>query len=222
MKKLMLVLSLLPAVMFADPEEDLRSALDCPNLTFTLGGNANWYVQTDDVHAGTSALRSGPIGDDESTYVETTVTGPSILSFWWNVSSESPEYDYVFASVDDNEITRIGGTAENWTKGEVFVPAGEHKVRWTYLKDVSDEDGEDCAWLDEVSVASAPEKITVHYVVNRGEGTLKLTADKVQFTGREKGRGHRAGVALVVVQELGGEPEHGTVVPVLDGLITQV
>ena len=77
MKKLMLALSLLPAVVLADPgADDVKAALDCPNLTFTLGGDANWYVQTDVVHAGTSALRSGPITDNESAYVETTVNGP--------------------------------------------------------------------------------------------------------------------------------------------------
>lgn len=169
MKKLLSLLAILPAVAFAEPDS-LQSALDCPNLAFTLGGDADWFVQTAVVHGGTSALRSGPIGDDESTSVETTVTGPVILSFWWCVSSESVNYDYLFVSVDGEEKERIGGTAENWTKAEILVPEGEHKVRWTYRKDGSDEGGEDCAWLDEFSCLPAPEKITVHYVVNRGEG----------------------------------------------------
>ena len=93
----MLALSLLPAVVLADPgANDLKSALDCSNLTFTPGGESNWYVQSDVFHAGTSALRSGPIGDDGSTYVETT-KGYAFLGWYdaeGNRVSQATSYKY--------------------------------------------------------------------------------------------------------------------------------
>ena len=61
-------------------------ALNSPPLTFTTGGNSNWFIETTDTHDGVSAVQSGTIGDSQSTWIQTQVTGPGTLSFWWKVS----------------------------------------------------------------------------------------------------------------------------------------
>ena len=148
--------------------DTLQGALDCDAFSFTTGGDAEWFSQSSRCKVGDTALRSGAIGDGEVSYVETTVNGGGGLSFWWDVSSEDSDYDYLLVTVDGVEQSRIGGVIEEWTKHTLFVPEGRHTVRWTYCKDSSVDDGEDCAWLDGVTWTPAPEKISVRYVVNRG------------------------------------------------------
>jgi len=135
------------AVTFAD-------AVDAPALGFVSGGHAPWFVQADEVHAGTHAVRSGAITNRETTWMETTVSGAGTLRFWWKVSCEDDEllddWDYLGVTVDGAERGRIDGESE-WA--EVVMPladAGPHTVRWTYVKDRVISEGRDCAWLDAV------------------------------------------------------------------------
>ena len=45
------------------------------------------------------AAQSGAIGDNQSSSLETTVTGPAMLSFWWKVDSEA-NFDFLKVTVD--------------------------------------------------------------------------------------------------------------------------
>lgn len=60
----------------------IQTALDNTSLSFTTGGDAAWFVQSDEVHTGSTALRSGVITDDQETWVRTAVKGPGELTFW--------------------------------------------------------------------------------------------------------------------------------------------
>ena len=149
---------------------DFNTALDCNGLTFTTGGNANWFEQIDDVKVGESALRSGAIksNDDtwEESWLETTVTNTGTLSFWWKVSSESG-CDVLCVSVEDEWKAEISGD-EGWEQKSVIVVAGQ-TVRWKYSKDGSIDEGEDRGWLDGIAFTPAPESMTVTFVTNGGE-----------------------------------------------------
>ena len=148
---------------------EIQEALDCTDLEFTTGGDADWEVQSDVVHTGTSALQSRWIDDDELTYVETTVTGAGVLEFQWKVSSEW-DCDELSVYVDDECVESISGE-QDWSAMSVLVRGpGSHKVRWVYEKDVSSFDGSDCAWLDAVKWTPAPEKMTMKFVLNGGKG----------------------------------------------------
>ena len=72
----------------------IGEAVDNTGLTWTTGGNANWASQTTVSYNGGDAAKSGTISHNQSTWVQTTVTGPGTLSFYWKVSSES-NYDYL-------------------------------------------------------------------------------------------------------------------------------
>jgi len=86
--------------------------------------------------------------------VETTVTGPGALTFWWKVSSE-PGYDYLSFRSDGLVIDSISGE-QTWQQRTNFVPAGSHTFRWRYSKDGSVAAGSDRGWLDGVSFTMSP------------------------------------------------------------------
>ena len=130
----------------------LAEAVGVDGLVLTTGGDSEWtvdpYVFKDDM----VSLRSGHISHSQETWLETTVTGPGDLTFWWKVMGEANRsrlYDYVNVSVDGVVIYKEG--VSDWTNLTVAVTGGgPHVVRWTYLKNASvDADG-DCAWIDSV------------------------------------------------------------------------
>ncbi len=127
----------------------LCGAVDNCNLTWTTGGNANWFEQTVTYYYDGDAAESGDIGDSESTYIQTTVTGPGTLSFWWKVSSSS-YYDRLYFYIDGNSQTYISGTTGSWTQETYDISSGTHTLKWSYEKNVSYSYGLDCGWLDKV------------------------------------------------------------------------
>ena len=62
-------------------------------------------------------------------------------------------YDYLSFSVDGVQLDAICGEVD-WTNMTFEVSGeGEHVLAWTYQKDASGSEGEDCGWLRSVSVA---------------------------------------------------------------------
>jgi hypothetical protein len=127
----------------------LAEALDAVELVWSTGGNANWFAQTAITHDGTDAARSGSIGDNEESWLETTVTGPGELSFWWKVSSEDG-YDYLEFLLDGATQTDLSGDS-GWQLETFSITSGTHTLRWNYYKDGSSDDGLDAGFLDEVT-----------------------------------------------------------------------
>lgn len=125
----------------------VAAALDVEDLTFRADGDAGWYVQGEAVKVGKEALRSGKITRNQSTWIETTVDGAGLLSFWYKISSEQT-YDKLTVTVDGTAVGSFSGEVD-WTRFELEIAeAGTHAVRWTYSKDSSGDKGEDAAWLD--------------------------------------------------------------------------
>ena len=133
------------------PALTLAAALDNTSLSFTTGGDAAWTPQVDETHDGVDAAQSGLIGASQNSWLQTTVTGPGTISFWWNVSSESVNYDYLEFLVDGTQNAKIGGTTETWAQKTVTVTGTRsHTLRWNYRKDSSVDKGSDCGWVDQV------------------------------------------------------------------------
>ena len=136
------------------------SAAECigvPAASVTSGGDMPWFrVLGDPAHDGAAAMRSGAIGDSQSSYVEMTVRGSGSVSFWWKVSSQNKvrtnKHDYLSFTIDGIETATLGGGDIDWTNETCSVADnGMHTLRWTYLKDAADAANEDCAWLDDVA-----------------------------------------------------------------------
>jgi len=136
------------------PPVTLSEALDLADAVWTTGGDRSWAGQTAVAYDGTDAAVSGGIDHNQQSFVETTVTGPGTLTFWWKVSSE-PGYDYLSILSDGLVIDSISGE-QTWQQRTNFVPAGAHTFRWRYSKDGSVVAGSDRGWLDGVSFTLSP------------------------------------------------------------------
>ncbi|MGB9635645.1 MAG: hypothetical protein ACPL1Y_00120, partial [Thermoplasmata archaeon] len=123
-------------------------AVDNTQLTWTTGGNANWYGQTATYYSGGDAAQSGVITHNEVSYVQTTVTGPGTLKFYWKVSSEK-NYDFLIFYIDGTEQTKISGEV-GWEQKTYTIASGTHTLQWKYSKDYSVNSGSDAGWLDKV------------------------------------------------------------------------
>jgi hypothetical protein len=92
--------------------------------------------------------------DGGRSYVRTVVTGPGAVRFWWKVSS-SPDQDFLRFRVDTTYLVQISGE-QDWQMVTFPIEAGSHTVEWAYEKDSFWFDGEDAAWLDQVSFVAGP------------------------------------------------------------------
>ena len=127
----------------------LSDCLNAPNLNWSTGGQSPWFAQSVLSHDGVDAAQSGPIIDNQESWVETQLTGPGILTFWWKVSSED-SFDLLEFSLNSELQTGISGDS-GWQQGFFAIPAGNYAARWRYVKDSSNSDGLDAGWLDQVS-----------------------------------------------------------------------
>jgi subtilisin family serine protease len=129
----------------------LQDALDHVALAWTTGGTADWMGQTNVTHDGEDAARSGSISHRETTWMQTQVTGPGEISFWWRVSSEA-NWDWLEIYVNGVLADRISGET-GWLRSSVYLTNGTHTLIWCYMKDGLDSGsvGQDCGWVDQVT-----------------------------------------------------------------------
>lgn len=132
----------------------LAEALDAPSLGWVTGGNAPWNGLSTVRRDGVDAAQSGPIGDEAESWLETHVTGPGTLTFWWRVSSEAG-YDFLEFYLDGVlQSGHISG-ATAWQGRTNSLLAGNHVLRWRYVKDEGTVSGQDRGWLDMVQYVPA-------------------------------------------------------------------
>jgi hypothetical protein len=129
------------------PVATLGEALGAPELVWSTNGDEVWAPTL--APDGSAAAWSGGIGDLQVSWVETTVTGPGVVSFEWKVSSEL-NGDYLTFSVDGAERTgRISGEV-NWQTLTFTIPSGVHRLTWTYAKNRSTAASLDAGWVRSV------------------------------------------------------------------------
>ncbi len=80
-----------------------------------------------------------------------TVEGSGTVTFYWKVSSESG--DYLKFYIDGQYQTGISGSAD-WEKKSYSLSAGSRTLKWVYSKDGSGYGGEDCGWVDGLTVGT--------------------------------------------------------------------
>ncbi|MGA2747698.1 MAG: immunoglobulin domain-containing protein [Verrucomicrobiota bacterium] len=132
----------------------LAQALNATNLVWTTSGNLPWFTETDITQDGVAAAQSGHISNSQESVLQTTVTGPGALTFWWKVSSEQ-DFDFLECFIDTTEIAAISGEVD-WQQ-EIFpLASGLHTLKWIYIKDPSVSVGLDAGWLDQVAFTPTP------------------------------------------------------------------
>ena len=193
---------------FSTAATSLGAAVDRTNLVWTTGGDAPFTVQTTNAYHGGSAVQTGRIGDNQRTYLSTSVTGPGTLSFYWQVSSK-PGYG-IFSVNLDGASKYSRSESSSWSKSEMAIPAGTHTVKWEYSKnssyassvkyisDSSDASSQDAGWVDYV-VFTPSTNSTLYFphvdtslpwqteiaIINTGDqavsGTLRALSDDGQL-----------------------------------------
>ncbi len=118
------------------------------SLTFTYGGDAPWFIQPLVSRDGI-AYQSGAITNSQSSWMETTVTGPGAIRFWWKVSSAQYSSPLSF-SMDGVSQTRISGGVD-WQKQAYAIPTGSHTLRWTYSAGNYYSSVSSAGWVDQIA-----------------------------------------------------------------------
>jgi endonuclease/exonuclease/phosphatase family metal-dependent hydrolase len=172
---LVFTLALLAPVVGLAQTIPLGDAVDAPTLAWTSGGSAVWMGQTNVTFDTQDSAASGAILDGQESWLETSVTGPGVVSFRWKVSSES---SYDLLECYTNGVLAVAGISGevDWQPVQFFVGAGPHAVRWRYVKDVSLLSGQDRGWVDQVSFATVNPFITTAPVTQ-----FKNSGDTVSF-----------------------------------------
>ena len=146
-------------MMYAyDPENRLTTVnkIDGPlspgcdiALSFTSGGDAAWVLDTNEYSYDHDSARSGDIGDDQETWLQTTVTGPGTLTFDYKLSCDAGD-EYAFSIDGQYRSGRAG--SKDWTESGpwTITGAGTHTIRWKFIKDSSGSSGSDCLWIDRI------------------------------------------------------------------------
>jgi hypothetical protein len=125
----------------------LAEALD-NDLVWTTGGNGKWSAQNKISFYGNDAAVSEDISNNDNTWIQTTVTGPGSLKFYWKLSSEK-YFDSFFFFMDGNLVGLINGEVD-WQEKSYNIGAGTHILRWYYFKNSITSERMDRAWLDNV------------------------------------------------------------------------
>jgi hypothetical protein len=127
----------------------LNQAVNNTTLAFSTGGDAAWFGESVTKYDDQGAAESGAITTNQSSWMETTVVGPGILSFYWKVSS-MPAEDFLELYLDGLlQPDPISGEVD-WVQRTLGVPAGSHIVKWQFTKGTLGSAGSDCGWVDEV------------------------------------------------------------------------
>lgn len=137
----------------------LADALDQPDWTFTTS-DEGWVGEHSVTYDGLDAAASGVTANNGTNYVETIVTGPGAINFYWKVSSE-PTFDFLRLRVDGVEVASISGEVD-WQSRSYEIASGAHTVRWSYEKDQATIGGSDRAWLDKVSFTTGDRVPTIN------------------------------------------------------------
>ncbi len=165
--------------LFSSATVSLNTALD-DTLSWstapTAGDMGNWFGQTKVLRNGDASgtARSAPIGDSQASSIQTTVTGPGTLTFYWSVSSEA-SFDFLNFYINGvRQAGRISGSVgfqqQSWS-----IPAGTHVLQWSYTKDSSMAVGADAGYLDTVifTPAATPKNFTLTVTkLNSSYGTV--------------------------------------------------
>ena len=108
---------------------------------FSSGGDATWYRDSPEMWV------SGEIASDQGdSWIETKVTGPGTLSYYWGVACESGKGSLELY-VNNNLITVLNPD-RSWYPVSYVLSEGTHTIKVCYRKSGTSSSGYiDCGWI---------------------------------------------------------------------------
>lgn len=131
-------------------KSDLGAALNAPQLVWNTSADYPWTAQATNTYDGTLAVQSAalPKGTVNRTWLSTTVTGPTKMSFRYRAMMWSSAFRVY---LDSSVAWQTADAVDDWTLVEVDVPTGVHAVKFEYEQRGYYFDPTFCGiWLDDV------------------------------------------------------------------------
>jgi Regulator of chromosome condensation (RCC1) repeat/Immunoglobulin domain len=152
------LLALISALVIEPPVvrgQTLAQALNTTNLTWTTSGAyGGWYSETTTTHDGVSAADSGSVHSSGTSTLQTTVTGPGTLTFWWTNPSFDNRLSFTVGGVTLTYIILY----TTWQQQTFYLASGSQTLQWVYSVSTSPGDSYH-GYVDQVSYtpgATAP------------------------------------------------------------------
>jgi len=122
---------------------------------YTFGGNLPWVITNVNPYEGVFSAKSGAITHSQSSQMilQYEVSNNDSISFYRKVSSESG-YDYMRFYINNVKVGEWAGNVA-WSKVAYPVAAGLRTFKWEYMKDFTVSSGDDCAWVDYITLPPA-------------------------------------------------------------------
>ena len=131
-----------------------------------------WLVDSMVGHSGGESFRSGAIGDGTpgspaATVLTMACEGAGYVKFWWKASCEDDpdfdDWDHAVFTVNGVEKARIDGETA-WNQVQVELEGDQmHLLAWSYYKDDSGSDFDDCVWVDDVELVTGETEFAVSF-----------------------------------------------------------
>ena len=130
---------------------DFPTALNTPGWSWATSGSAGWIAQTNTSHDGFEATQSGLIANGQSSTLQTTVTGPGALTFWWMFAPLTSPFRNTlsFSSSLGNASASVTSTT-GWQQQTIYLGAGQQTLSWIYSR-YSFISAQSTGWVDQVS-----------------------------------------------------------------------
>jgi hypothetical protein len=156
----------------------LPVVLETPDLAWTRGGAIGWYGQTNVSRDGVDAAQSGPVGFRQESSMETSVTGPGTLTYWWKTLSSTNQSFARFHIDGVEQPGRISG-ATGWRVESFAIAPGPHTLRWVYSNNTAIVSLTNGAWVDQVTFTNSSIAPVVH---EEPQDTVVLQERETAFT----------------------------------------
>ena len=115
---------------------DLGNGTDAPQLVWATSADYPWTFQTELTYDGVDAVRSAffSSGNDRGpTWLKTTVTGPTKMSFRYRKKFYSSSFT-VTCDFTTLYSDTTSGTSSDWTLVEIDIPSGSHEVKFSFTQ----------------------------------------------------------------------------------------
>lgn len=165
------------AIAFASASEAFDITLAGSSLSWAKQirePEGQWYLQKriTPPDGGTSlAMQSGSIGHDDSSRLMLTVNGPTRLEWQWKADCDPSGADGLnlyLNGIKERSIKSFDYAPTSWLQNWIEIPAGKHRLVFSYEKDSFIYAGNDSSWLASVSLIPSNNGTTTGQTDNDG------------------------------------------------------
>ncbi|MFN7139056.1 MAG: FG-GAP-like repeat-containing protein, partial [Limisphaerales bacterium] len=118
-------------------------SLDIPGLHWTKSG---WVSQTNVTYDGADAMQSSAGPNGTFSFLQTTMVGSNVLSFWFKIAGVNDSIHFDIGGVEQWSFSGI----TDWRQHQIIIPPGNRTIRFRARNGADHTEG--LVWLDQISV----------------------------------------------------------------------